>query len=58
MTLDFKPGYCARCQNAGIVECYCGGDLCVCGAGEIPCPECGGESGYFDADIGAEKEKG
>lgn len=50
MSLDFRPGYCTECQNTGTVECYCGGDLCVCGEYETPCPMCGGES-PFDEDI-------
>lgn len=36
-----KP-YCDRCQNTGYIDCHCGGDLCVCGLQEIPCPQCGG----------------
>lgn len=32
--------YCDHCQNMGTVECYCGGDMCVCGDEEIPCPSC------------------
>lgn len=50
MSLDFKPGYCGECQNTGTVQCYCGGDLCVCGEEEVPCPACGGYSGYDDDD--------
>lgn len=38
-------GYCDTCQNTGYVDCHCGGDLCVCGAGEIECPVCGGMGG-------------
>lgn len=38
---DFEePGYCDECQNTGTVGCYCGGDLCVCGEEELPCPRC------------------
>jgi hypothetical protein len=37
-------GYCDRCQNTGMVDCHCGGDLCVCGAEELVCPRCHGES--------------
>ena len=36
--------YCDRCQNTGEVDCYCGGDLCVCGQQEIACPRCHGDS--------------
>ena len=46
--------YCDRCQNTGEVECYCGGDLCVCGGdtgyGTNDCPSCYGESIDFDDD--------
>lgn len=35
--------YCFHCNNTGYVNCYCGGDLCVCyNFGEYPCPKCGG----------------
>lgn len=40
-SLDFAPGYCTHCQNTGWVDCYCGGDLCICeNNGEEPCPYC------------------
>lgn len=33
--------WCDTCQNLGIVDCHCGGDLCVClNYGEKPCPDC------------------
>lgn len=49
MSLD--PGWCSTCQNTGSVDCYCGGDLCICeNNGEEPCPECGGE-GFFCDEI-------
>lgn len=33
--------YCHTCGNIGIINCYCGGDLCVCeNNGEIDCPHC------------------
>lgn len=33
--------WCEECHNTGSVECYCGGDLCVCEYnGEMPCPCC------------------
>lgn len=41
----WKPGlYCYHCQNTGEIDCRCGGDLCVCGLQEIPCPTCDGRS--------------
>jgi len=50
MSLDHKPGWCSECQNTGMVDCYCGGDVCVCGEEEIPCAMCGGESAFEDDD--------
>ncbi len=40
---DFEGrGYCDTCQNLGYLNCYCGGDLCICeNNGEYPCPDCG-----------------
>ncbi len=37
-----KVGYCDTCNNTGEIDCYCGGDLCVCGAQVEPCPKCDG----------------
>jgi hypothetical protein len=38
---DAGDAWCDVCHNTGSVECYCGGDLCVCeNQGEIDCPEC------------------
>lgn len=38
---DFGEKWCAECNNMGIIECDCGGDLCVCeNNGEIECPAC------------------
>ena len=41
---DIQDGiYCDTCHGTGVVDCWCGGDLCVCGArgpGELPCPDC------------------
>lgn len=35
---------CPRCMGDGSVNCYCGGDLCVCwNYGERDCPTCHGE---------------
>lgn len=37
---------CSFCDGDGCVNCYCGGDLCVCeNYGERVCPKCHGE-GY------------
>lgn len=41
-------GYCDTCHNMGVIECLCGGDMCVCGRGEIECPNCDG--GCIDDD--------
>jgi hypothetical protein len=53
MTIAYKPGdYCDECQNTGMVECYCGGDLCVCGQQEMDCPVCKGASAEdYDDDL-------
>lgn len=41
--------YCAECNNTGWLDCYCGGDLCVCSNnGEYPCPHC--TDGRIDDD--------
>ncbi len=38
---DDEEEYCDTCGNLGEVNCYCGGDLCVClNYGSIPCPDC------------------
>jgi hypothetical protein len=51
MSLDFSPGWCAHCQNTGHVNCYCGGDLCICeNNGEEPCPFCDGTGDDFYCD--------
>lgn len=35
--------WCDACLNTGVVDCYCGGDLCICDRyGTAPCPACGG----------------
>jgi hypothetical protein len=40
---DPYDDYCDRWENMGFINCYCGGDLCVCRHhGEKPCPKCGG----------------
>ncbi|MFZ5746373.1 MAG: hypothetical protein ACOY45_01805 [Pseudomonadota bacterium] len=39
-----RESWCDTCKNTGEVDCYCGGDLCVCGGmngdGTDPCPDC------------------
>lgn len=39
-----------RCGGMGVLNCFCGGDLCVCGNfGEVECfgcPDCEGEDEY------------
>ena len=41
--------YCSECCNTGWLDCYCGGDLCVCdNNGEYPCPHCDGGMGLDD----------
>lgn len=41
---------CPRCDGWGHVDCYCGGDLCVCdNYGEMTCPACGGEGSVSEA---------
>ena len=35
--------WCEYCGGSGEVECYCGGDFCVCdNYGVTECPDCGG----------------
>lgn len=49
MPADF---YCCECNNTGMVDCYCGGDLCVCeNNGEEPCPHCDGGEALFSDDV-------
>lgn len=44
--------WCEHCHNTGYVDCYCGGDLCICeNNGEEPCPYCDGHFGDEDEDI-------
>ena len=44
-------GYCATCNNTEQVDCYRGGDLCICeNYGETDCPDCGGMGPWFDDD--------
>lgn len=43
---DFDTDYacCPRCSGYGIIDCHCGGDLCVCeNHGDRDCPLCHGE---------------
>jgi hypothetical protein len=46
--------YCDACYNTGELDCYCGGDLCICDRnGTYECPHCeGGRRGsdYPDQD--------
>ena len=35
--------FCDHCNDTGWVDCLCGGDLCVCGEVETPCPYCGAD---------------
>ena len=38
---DSESGWCDACSGTGEVDCYCGGDLCVCANhGTMPCPHC------------------
>lgn len=40
---DSNPAddWCDTCHNMGVVDCHCGGDLCIClHHGEKPCPDC------------------
>ena len=41
---------CDRCAGAGVVDCRCAGEFCVCGAEEIHCPVCM-EEGVITADL-------
>lgn len=51
MSLDFAPGYCSTCNNTGMVDCHCGGDLCICeNNGEEECPDCERAAGAFICD--------
>ena len=40
------------CGDSGVLNCFCGGDLCVChNHGEVECPgceECGGDDEAWD----------
>ena len=51
-------GYCDRCNNTGMVDCHCGGDLCVCGREEYECPRCHGRSADPFYQNGDEDEGG
>jgi len=60
MTLRPTQGYCSECNNTGWLDCYCGGDLCVCeNNGEYPCPYCdGGAACDDDCDLEEYDEAG
>jgi hypothetical protein len=39
---DEQDDWCDTCNNMGIIDCLCGGDMCICmNHGEINCPDCG-----------------
>lgn len=41
------------CGGAGVFECYCGGDFCVChNHGEVECPGCDDCEADQDEDDG------
>lgn len=43
--------WCFHCQGMGTVECFCGGDLCVClNYGERDCPVCHGDGDDGEGD--------
>lgn len=47
-----QSALCPRCYGDRVVDCYCGGDLCVCdNYGERDCPTCHGEG-----SVSAERE--
>lgn len=49
--------WCDRCQGTGSVDCYCGGDFCVCAnGGERDCPRCGGEGEFVPKPGQLERE--
>jgi len=44
--------WCDVCLNTGVVDCYCGGDLCICERyGTAPCPACGGLLAWADEAV-------
>lgn len=52
---DLLP--CPRCDGFGYVDCYCGGDLCVCeNHGETMCPLCCGEGDVTETDYNRYEE--
>jgi hypothetical protein len=50
----FDDGLGSRCGGLGTLNCYCGGDVCVChyhGEAECPgCPDCEDREGDDDYD--------
>jgi hypothetical protein len=32
--------WCETCYGTGVLDCLCGGDLCVCGVNTFPCGDC------------------
>ena len=40
------------CGGLGVLHCYCGGDLCICGNyGEVPCPGCANCEPEWEEDL-------
>lgn len=49
---DFKDGLNKCCGGSGVLECHCGGDLCVCGNfGEVDCVGCP-DCEFDDPEVG------
>lgn len=43
----------SRCGGSGMLDCYCGGDFCVChNHGEVDCFGCEDCEGFDDDDWG------
>lgn len=41
MGVEYADDEIYECNGLGYIECFCGGDLCVCdNYGEIPCGGC------------------
>lgn len=54
---DRDPAWCDACQNTGWINCYCGGDLCICdNNGEYECPYCQSVACEYDDAGGYEEE--
>lgn len=49
---DESDGLDATCGGSGILNCYCGGDMCVCGnGGEVECCGCADCEGENEDDF-------